>query len=115
MCGLNNYARRFVVCFSNSAVIDQFVRQIEGDPPNGSLFSDLLWTAEAAQLQFPAGPDWMEGWMYVGGGVGKFGAKKRIALCTTCKRVPSIELMYFKNNHNFNFLVFITFFCLAFI
>lgn len=66
MCGLNNYARRFVVCFSNSAVIDQFVRQIEGDPPNGSLFSDLLWTAEAAQLQFPAGSDWMEGWMYVG-------------------------------------------------
>lgn len=81
--------RFFCSVLGNSAVIDQFVRQIEGDPPNGSLFSDLFWAGRGSSAAFPAGPDWMEGWMYRGV-VGKFGAKKRIALCTTCKRVPSI-------------------------
>lgn len=92
---LNNYAPFFCSSTGISAVIDQFVRQIERDPPNGSLFSDLLWVEGwGSSAAFPAaGPDWMEGWMYRGVVVvvvGKFGAKKRIALCTTCKRVPSI-------------------------
>lgn len=84
--------RRFVSgSWQYSAVIDQFVRQIERDPPNGSLFSDRLWEGQGQLSCIPGRALRLDGRMDVRGGVvGKFGAKKRIALCTTCKRVPSI-------------------------
>lgn len=50
------------------------------------------------------------------GGMESLAARRRGSL--SVQRVNEclvLLMMYFKNNHNFNFLVFITFFCLAFI
>lgn len=61
--------RFFCSVLGNSAVIDQFVRQIERDPPNGSLFSDLLWWRGLGQLScIPRRRTRLDGRMDVSGG-----------------------------------------------
>lgn len=95
--------------FGNSAVIDQFVRQIERDPPNGSLFSDLLREGRGSSAAFPASAG-LDGRMdgYIGGLLESL-ARRRGSLSVQRVNECLVLLMYFKNNHNFNFLVFIIF------
>lgn len=61
--------RRFVSgSWQYNAVIDQFVRQIERDPPNGSLFSDRLWEGQGQLSCIPGRTLRLDGRMDVRGG-----------------------------------------------